>query len=121
MNFETTPNGNGRFTLESDDDRDMLERFMAQPVHADHGVLAMMLDFFGFSGNGELFQVSPEEVGALTDAPMFTDDVTYNEDGTRVCAGKLWWFPGYELRSFAEELLAKGSVIFTLGADLSAA
>ena len=122
MQFEITANGNAQFNLESESEREDLERLMSHPVHPDHGVLAFMLDLFGFLGNGQLYPVLPEQVaGALTDAPMFTDQMNYPEDGMSVPTGRLWWFPSYESTSFAQELLEKGSVQFVFAGELTAA
>lgn len=49
----------------------------------------------------------------MTDAPIITDNLTIEDDGTPVVNGNVWWFPGYEVKSFAEELIEKGSITFT--------
>lgn len=51
------------------------------------------------TSNG-LQNVDPNEIGALTDAPILTDGERY------------WWYPQYETQSIVLELLSNGLVIF---------
>lgn len=53
--------------------------------------------------------------GALTSAPMISDDVSVEDDGTKVIYGTVWWFPRYALEDPVETLRDKGSVVFDLG------
>jgi hypothetical protein len=71
---------------------------------------SLMVD--DFSSNGHLHPVEPEDVGALTDAPIITDDMEYADDGARIVRGRVWWFPDYCIRDPMEELARKGRVIF---------
>ncbi len=59
--------------------------------------------------------VDPAEIGDLTDAPMLSDDVTVEDDGTRVVYGSVWYFPRYQIEDPIETLLDHGEVIFELG------
>lgn len=106
-------NGNVTFVLEGDD-ADQIDRFCDQAQrNLDHEVLSSILDYFGLIGNAQYLPVMPEHVGALTDAPMFTDEVVYQEDGTCQACGTVWWYPGYEGDFFANTLRATGKVTFT--------
>jgi len=112
MNFEITKNGNLRFIMPPEEKKDIAELF-EKCTHTDHGFLADLLEYAGWPGNGMLYTVRPEWVAALTDAPIVSDEVVYEDDGTVNVLGSVWWFPGYEMRSFAEELLRDGEVLFT--------
>jgi hypothetical protein len=57
--------------------------------------------------NSGLQWVSPDELGALTSAPILG---TYDETGTNVL--EAWWYPGYELRSPQQDLLERGECVF---------
>jgi len=57
--------------------------------------------------NSEYQWVSPEELGALTDAPILG---TYDATGTNVI--EAWWYPRYELRSPQQDLLEHGECVF---------
>lgn len=69
----------------------------------------------------ELYEfVRPEDIGALTDAPILcgSDDCYYADDGefTLHDAGNVpvYWFPDYCIRDPWEELRSKGYVIFSV-------
>lgn len=115
MDYEILANGNLKLTLEGEEDREEVREMLEKATHKDHGFLADLLEYTKWQPNGELHQVSPEELGALTDAPILTDDVTYEDDtDKRLIIGKVWWYPEYQVLSFAEELLKHGEVVFTL-------
>lgn len=106
-------NGNVTFKLDAGD-ADMLAQFQQQAQHnVDHEVLASMLDHFGYAGNARYMPIMPADVGALTDAPMFADEVDYQDGGALSVTGDVWWYPAYEGSSFSEQLLEKGHVTFT--------
>jgi hypothetical protein len=107
-------NGNVTFVLEGDD-AEMVERFEAQAQrNVDHEVLASLLDYFGFLGNAVYMPIMPADVGALTDAPMFTDELNHLDDGKPDVTGQVWWYPNYQVKSFSEVLRTEGRVTFTL-------
>lgn len=66
----------------------------------------------GLSGNCDLDTVRPEQIGALTDAPIFADGIEHDPDGTLGAVGNVWWFPDYQVLDPLEVLLEKGSVRF---------
>lgn len=114
MDFHVTPNGNLTLTMDPGE-REDLQDLLDRTSHRDHGFLADLMEHAGWTGNGRLWQVYPEHIpGALTDAPIISDEVVIEDDGRVNVVGRVWWFPGYEMRSFAEELLEKGAVTFTL-------
>lgn len=67
-----------------------------------------------FRENGQLYEVLPEWIAALTSAPIITDDLTIEDDGTPVVHGRVWWFPNYCITDPMAELFHKGRVEFTL-------
>ena len=56
--------------------------------------------------------VAPEDLGALTDAPILSDEVERDEDGNVTKVGTVYWFPDYAIRCELDELLEKGEVFF---------
>ena len=62
-------------------------------------------------GNGWSW-VRPEEIGALTDAPILSDDIEYDDEGEVVRVGVVYWFPQYDVADPVAQLLASGSVEF---------
>lgn len=57
--------------------------------------------------------VRPEQIAALTSAPIITDDLNDDEDGKVISTGTIWWFPDYQIRNEVAELLDGKSVVFT--------
>lgn len=111
MEFNKTGRGNLEIVAE-DGDKEALQDLLDKCTHKDHGFLADLLEYTGWSGNGHLYQVQPEWIGALTDAPILTDDMIFGDDGSEV-VGNVWWFPNYQVESFAETLIRDGRVVFT--------
>lgn len=67
--------------------------------------------------------VRPEEVGALTSAPILAecDGIVRDEaDGSLVECGRVAWFPDYCIRDPWQELARTGRVVFAIAADESA-
>lgn len=114
MDFQINPNGSLTITRD-DSEVAELQELLDRAPHKDHSFLADLLgDYTGWEGNGRLHVVRPEWVGALTDAPIVADEVVHNDDGEMpTVPGNVWWFPQYEMRSFAEDLIRNGKVIFT--------
>lgn len=112
MQHQITPAGNLEILCE-EGDQENLREMLDKATHMDHGFLADLLEDTGWSPNGRLYQVRPEWIAALTDAPILTDDLSFEEDGTALVCGRVWWFPNYMVESFAETLINTGSVIFT--------
>lgn len=79
----------------------------------DTAFLSDLLEFFGFSTNGKYMPVAPEDVGALTDAPMFTDELDIGEDGQIAVQGDVFWYPNYMVQHFGHQIAQKGRVTFS--------
>ena len=60
--------------------------------------------------------VRPEEVGALTDAPILAecDGIERDDDGDLTAVGKVCWFPDYQVKDPWEALRNVGRVRFLL-------
>ena len=57
--------------------------------------------------------LEPEEIGALTAAPLLSDSVLRNDKNEVTDYENVYWFPEYAVTSELEELLDKGFVDFT--------
>jgi len=110
MNFEILPNGNLKITS-TKEDRPYLEDMLDTCTDTDHGFMAELLEYTGWASNGRLHQVAAESIGALTDAPILTDEMDFSDEAF-VPTGRIWWFPDYAVVSFAQELIRKGEVAF---------
>lgn len=109
MDYEITPNGNLRFTIEGEE-REMWREKMAEP-----DTYVSIVDIFsesGLPGNTDLEVVRPEEVGALTDSPIFAYGCERADDFDLLSAEHLWWFPNYQIEDPGEILIRTGQVLF---------
>lgn len=118
MRFAMTEHGHLEIVIETDDDREMIKESMEKASHADHSVIADLMETYGWTGNGQLYQVRPECIGALTDAPILSDEVEF-DDGAQKVTGNVWWFPNYQVESFVETLLTDGRVVFTKAPEIT--
>lgn len=55
----------------------------------------------------------PEDIGALTDAPILGYEVEHDDDGAVMYVERVYWYPQYETRDPLAELL-EGRLVFTL-------
>jgi hypothetical protein len=70
-------------------------------AHGIHAALVALLE--DHVGNG-WEMVPPEDIGALTAAPILTDDILRDEEGRVVEIGRVFWYPDYAVRDEIEEL-----------------
>lgn len=108
-----TPDGNLRLVLLPEAREDLLElrRAEVSGEKTTSDVEAEVLE--DLLANG--FQhIQPEDVGALTSAPMITDDWEGDERGESVpiVGGSVYAFMDYQVRSIVEDLAEKGFAIF---------
>lgn len=102
MKLSILPNGNLEVSITDEDPEDILSN-----MRGDDWTRM----FEEQIGNGYEI-VCPEDIGALTCAPIVSDDVVYHDDGKREVLGRVWWFPNYQVEDPAETLAARGKVVF---------
>jgi hypothetical protein len=56
--------------------------------------------------------VQPEDIGALTSAPILSDEIVRDDNGRVVEAGRVYWYPDYAVRDEIEELRDKLLLLF---------
>ena len=56
--------------------------------------------------------VPPEDIGALTAAPILSDEIVRDDDGRVTEAGRVYWYPDYQVRDEIEELREHLILIF---------
>ena len=118
MNFNILANGNLEITLGRGDKNDTRELFERTPD--DRLFMSELLEKTGWTPNGRLFQLKPEDVGGLTDSPIITDDRDIEDDGAVTVHGQVWWYPNYQVKHFGEELLKTGRAVFQLARTVGA-
>lgn len=105
MTFTYDLNENGCLILKADtEDRDALKGLASETgefgYSAEYDALEHLI------ANSELSWIQPEEIGALTSAPILgfrdgKDNVT-----------NAWAFMDYQVRSFVQDLIDKGRAVF---------
>ncbi len=104
-------------TLSAGDDFDTDE--LAKDLE-EKGEIALTYDFFeDLVSNSGWNHVSPEDIGALTEAPILGDDVNYDDHGNLEGTGNIYWYPNYQIRSYFEDLIEEGETFFERAADES--
>lgn len=112
MQYTILDNGNLKLILEDEDIEDVTD-ILESAGDQDHLLLANLFEHTGWTGNGLLWAVSPYDAGVLTDAPIISDDVVFNDDGSVDVRGNVWGFMSYEVRNFCRDLLDNREVVFT--------
>jgi hypothetical protein len=111
MKHTVLPNGDLHVTLDPADDREEIAKWRGNEwweLFADGGLR--------LQGEGWSY-VAPEWIGALTDAPILTDDCTYHDNGEHEVCGNIWWFPNYQVEDVIDTLIRDGAVTFTRAED----
>jgi hypothetical protein len=119
MKFTITDAGNLLISTEAGD-AEMLADLYSKNGEDDLAFMADLLEETGWQPNGQLMAVNPEDIGALTEAPILTDDRTIEDDGSTTVHGKVWWYPNYMVKNFATEMINTGKTEFTSAEPVSA-
>lgn len=117
MIFTTLPNGNLEITMEPADKDEIQELVDKNPD--DRNFMVDLMEYTGWSPNGQLYVVDAKDVGGLTDAPILTDDMTIEENGDISVHGTVWWYPNYAVTHCGKELLSTGRTVFTVADPVS--
>jgi hypothetical protein len=78
-------------------------------MHGIHAALCALLE--DHLGNGWEI-VPPEDLGALTAAPILSNEIVRDDDQTIVEAKRVWWFPDYAVRDEIVELRDRQAILF---------
>ena len=113
MLFEENEQGNLVIKAEPED-AEMLQDIRGRYMNDDLGFLEELLELTGWSTNGRLCRVRPEDIGALTDAPIVTNEWSVEDNGEFLVTGKVWWYPNYMVSNFADGLMTLGHTTFQL-------
>ena len=88
-------------------DKEELEQAIERPFLT----MADLLDSGGYLGNG-WHEVLPEQIGALTEAPIISNDVIFNDDGVE-WVGDVYYYNSYMVNDPFVELLSNGEIFLT--------
>ena len=95
----------------TDDGREEIADLLASGLD-DHRIFFDLAE--DFLANG-WETIRPEEVGALTDATIISDDCERNDAGDIVKIGRVWWDANYAARSTVGELANGNTVVWPAG------
>src|SRR6266705_2166138 len=105
--FEKQANGNLRIVL-LPEARAEVEEIVSKELDADSR-LAETIEWQLSNGWSLL---PPEEVGALTEAPILSEEVDYDDQGNVDQVGAVYWYPQYDVFDPIGQLLTNGFVEF---------
>jgi hypothetical protein len=112
VDFEKQANGDLRIILQPET-REDVEDIAVQEWTADQK-LSEVIEYQ--LGNGWSW-VNPEAIASLTDAPILSEQVETDDDGTVTHVGEVYWYPQYEVTDPVQQLLRDGFVVFERGSD----
>jgi hypothetical protein len=90
--FEKQANGNIRIAL-LPEARDDVQEIASKELTAD-SKLAQVIEWQLSNGWS---MVQPEDVGALTDAPILTEEIDTDTQGNVLKVGTVYWYPQYDV------------------------
>jgi hypothetical protein len=111
-NFEIDATGNLVITLTDDGKNFLLSDDVNNPDLNDYDILRDLIEDQLCNGWTWL---NPEDVAALTDSPILSNDAEFDDYGNLIGAVHTWWFPDYQTIDLAEEIFKEGQLIFTKG------
>lgn len=111
MQLETLGNRSLKISMQRGD-KHLIKDLLVRHGGDDIMFMSDLLDQTGWLGNGILHLVKPEDIGALTGAPIVSDDITTDDHGSVTVLGNVWRYPGYEIKHFATDMLQNGFTIF---------
>lgn len=111
-NFIILHNGNLKIELTKEGREEIEHYYNCHPEMNDYDILFELIEHQLCNGWTWL---NPEDVGALTDAPILSDGASYNDDGVMIVYGGVWWYPNYQVVDLAKELEKSGYLIFDKG------
>ena len=56
--------------------------------------------------------VPPEDIGALTAAPILSDEISRDDQGSVTQAGRVYWYPDYQVRDEIDEIRRNHVLLF---------
>jgi hypothetical protein len=108
--FEKQPNGNLRIVL-LEEGRESVQEIASKEITAD-SKLAETIEWQ--LSNGWSF-VRPEDIAALTEAPILSEEIDFDSQGTARNVGTVYWYPQYDVFDPITKLLENGYVDFVRG------
>jgi len=109
VDLEKAPDGNLHIRLNRSGRRRFAEIREQRNAYGIHAALCALLEDHLCNG---WEMVPPEDIGALTAAPILSDEVSRDEDGRITEVGRVFWYPDYQVRDEIEEIREKLELLF---------
>jgi hypothetical protein len=101
VDLRKTDDGNLSIALTRNGRRELATIVEERDAHGIHAALVALLEDHLCNG---WEMVPPEDIGALTAAPILSDDILRDEEGRVTEVGRVFWYPDYAVRDEIEEL-----------------
>lgn len=113
MNIEILENGNLKLVLEVGDIDEI--QYNRERGFNDVNVLIELTENYWTNGSYQPFDAgNGNPFVGLTDAPCIAEELDYDDDGQAEIIGNFWYYSDYMIKSFIDELVKNGEVIFAL-------
>lgn len=120
LNFTELPDGNLRIELTPEGSGELMGYIFSDGGTGEEGwvmtpdrIWSELIE--SYSSNGSYSMIRPEDIGALTEAPIIALNFGYDDVNERVVIDqetKIWWYPDYQVSDELKELLYSGFVLF---------
>ena len=111
--FEILPDGNLKITLTPEGKIELTD-LISNP-HPDQWDFITLQNIVEYQLCNGWAWLEPESVEALTESPILSQDVSYDDNGDIETVGDIFWYPNYQVENLAEKLLENGYLIFSKG------
>lgn len=111
MKYTILADGNLKIEPSDEEELEAIRELSEEELNQDK----FMFDFFEDITCNGLSWVLPEQISALTDAPILSDrmpDLEKGEFGELDKDALIWWYPNYQVRSPLQDIREYGSCIF---------
>jgi len=109
VDLEKAPDGNLHIHLNRRGRRHFADIREQRDAYGIHAALCALLEDHLCSG---WEMVPPEDLGALTSAPILSDEISRDEEGRITEAGRVYWYPEYQVCDEIEEIRANLVLVF---------
>ena len=109
VDLEKTEDGNLRIRLNRNGRRNFAEIREQRDAYGINAALYALLEDHLASG---WEMVPPEDIGALTAAPIISDEISRDDEGRVTEAGRVYWYPDYQVRDEIEEIRTHLVLVF---------
>ena len=109
VDLEKTPDGNLAIRLNANGRRHFADIREQRDVLGINAAVCALLEDHLCSG---WEMVPPEDIGALMAAPILSDELVRDDEGRVTEAGRVFWYPEYQVTDEIEEIQKKLFLLF---------